>query len=496
MTSSELSLWQRIKRAPNLYSHQLIWVVLVHSLRGSLLIGGAMLIVSSTGTWRFFASSFTAHDMRRAAVWSQDNVSSNVVMVAIDDVGYDSFFGGQSPLQPDRLVRLARAVDEGATAAKAIVVDLDLSPAPGANATTLPTFFAGVRPGRWIVADPGNGDSPTAPAKLAWQDEVCKAGARFAHPFVPTQFGYAQGTHQFPGGLAQAALQPEFDCAAHHALAGTTDSAGNYRLKRVAAPLSAQYLNNGLVIPFQGDLEALKATLDALQPQFVVLGGTWGRQDVIGTPFGERFGLHQHAAAIDGALQRATLAPNVVQLAWAWMVLSVLSLVLSVCQKILNIAVEPWTSGYPGHRFLLQHLWPLLAVCISIACLLLVSEAGAILRARTGYLLPSATVAAVTLISLLLIWNWGRTPIARYDGAGLTWKMVVTNPIRADWVSMVNGWRQWRGKSATTPPASALLHPPLSSKRALAECMLAACALFAQTALPMLSLAYAISKPL
>ena len=467
----------QLSQASVKYGHQLLWVVLARTLRGSLLTGGALLVISATGSWQFFASSFAAHDLKRAAAHAPAEAATDVVMVAIDDTGFRDYFGGHSPLDKSRFMALARTIEQAVPQAEAIVVDLDLSPAPDEEGDTLPGFFSGLKPNRWIIARP---DTLPGTADEDWYEAMCQAGVRSAHPHVPTAFGYAAGTHQFTGSLSQAVGQPATDC---HAEAAPADRV------RIAAPLSASYLKEGVVLPFQGDLEMLRLTLASLQPRQVVLGGTWGREDIIGTPLGERFGMHLHAAAMEGQLRGARLAPFAVQLAWAWLVLSVISLAVGHVQHRLSSNVLPWADRHPGHRLLAHHLWPLAVTLGTITCLLLVSEAAAVLNARTGFWLPTSTVAAVTLSALIFAWNWGRTQVARYDSVTDTWYHAVVEPVVAELRSAAAAWHVCMG-------ASSMGELDMSRPRAAAEGVLALLSLVVQTAMPIVSLYFVLTRPI
>lgn len=142
--------------------------------------------------------------------------------------------------------------------------------------------------------------------------------------------------------------------------------------------------------------------------------------------------MHLHAAAMEGQLGGARLAPFAVQLAWAWLVLSMISLAIGHGQRRLRSGVLPWADRYPGHELLTYHLRPLAVTLGTIAFLLLVSEAAAVLNARTGFWLPTSTVAAVTLTALMFIWNWGRTQVTRHDSVTDTWYHAMVGPALAE----------------------------------------------------------------
>lgn len=73
-------------------------------MRGSLLLGGTMVLVSSSGAWMYLANSLTARDMQLVAAHKHAEINHDVVVVGIDDIGYEQFFGGRSPFEKKRLV--------------------------------------------------------------------------------------------------------------------------------------------------------------------------------------------------------------------------------------------------------------------------------------------------------------------------------------------------------------------------------------------------------
>ncbi len=478
---------------------QLLWHVLVSTLRGSLIFGGCMLLVSSTGTWKYLSSSFFAHDLQRVVAWEPaDRAQPRVVVVAINDAAYDGYFGGRSPLDRRRLLELLKALDVSAADATGIVVDLDLAPLPGQEQKELLDFFA-KKPGRWVLAEPVLRPTDDTPTRALWRDRVCRTGIRMGLPYLPTEFGYASGSHQYRGSLTDVALDPGFHCTR---LKDTVQNAmladGSMGLTRYSAPMSGAYIKQGWVVPFDGNLEPLKQTVAALQPQWVVLGGMWGTGDVLNSPLGERYGVQLHAAALDGQLQGEFQVAYIYQIMAAWLTLTVISLLLAFVHRALHAVVFPWLDTYPGHRFLMNNVWPVLFTVLVFLCLMGVSEILAVVHARWHGWVPTATIAGSVLGYLMFVWNWGLKAINSPGTIGTTLLHSTMIPLRADWSSAKSAFKlvffdQVAAPRSNGKKASA---PVMSRTRAAAECMLSVLSLLLQTVLPAASLYFALSKTL
>lgn len=476
----------RTRRLLHQLTGQLLREVLIRSLRGSLLIGGGLLTLSSTGLWQYVESSFNAHDVRRAAAWTPSTDTSTVVVLAIDDEGFERFFGGRSPLDRTKMIQLLETVHENAKLAESIALDIDLSPGAGEDPSALVNFLGTHGASRWVLVDPVLQAEDPQPERAAWRQCLCDTGVRFGHPYQPTEFGYGSPTHQFAGALPAVALDPTDNCARQ--LQRKQAPAG--ALRKVAAPVSPIGLKDGVVIPFSGDLGTVALALDSLQPRYVFIGGTWGKLDVFATPFQERYGVQMHAASAQGQMDRHRLAPHGVRLAVSWLVVALMSMAFTFAYQRLTLHVAPWASTLPGHQFIMKRAWPMALLGMTFASLLLVAEALAFLHAQTGYWIPSAHVAITVTGSMLFVWNWGLNDISTESSLKSAWTNVVIKPIQADRRSAAHAWQWLRAGSPAT------LTPPVSRPRAALELLCASSSLLVQTMLPMLSLAYAIGKPL
>lgn len=476
---------------------QILREVLIRTMRGSLLIGGAIMLLSSTGTWKYLASSFSAHDFGRAASVSAQDGLPSVAVVAISDQAYEQYFSGRSPLDRRKLLELLKVIDQAAPAAKGVLVDLDLAPAQGADQGYLLKYLA-EQPTRWILAEPVIQDDDNTPTRKAWRDSLCQAGVRLGLPYLPSEFGYVSSSHQFEGALSQVALDSSFNCARlAKLLDGEAVPGAETKLTRVSAPMSPTFVDRGVVLPFQGNLSELAAMIKAANPQWIVLGGTWGTGDVMNTPMGERYGAQLHAAALEGQLQGRRQAPYVAQLFSAWVSLAVIGVVLAAVYQLLATAVLPWADKYPGHQFLAQRIWPIAMALLVFGCVLLISEVLARVHARFGFWLPTATIAGVVFGSVLFVWNWGLNKIVSQKDAGSAWKSTVVMPMQTDWNAMRAAAGAVIRRGAVAPGAEdGKPGPGLTRARAALEFLLAGASLSAQTILPVVTFVAACNRTL
>ena len=454
-----------------------------------------MMLVASTGTWKYLASSFFAHDLQRAVAWEHtDMPQPRVVVVAISDAAFDGYFGGRSPLDRGRLLEVLKALDATAGAAKGIVIDLDLAPLAGREQKELFDLFT-KNPSRWILADPVLRPTDDTPTRAAWRSKLCQAGVRIGLPYLPTEFGYVSGSHQYRGSLTDVALDAGFDC---QRLKSTVQNAnqvdGTIGLSRYSAPMSGGYIKQGWVVPFDGNLESMQQTVAAMQPQWVVLGGMWGTGDVLNSPMGERYGVQLHAAALDGQLQGEFQVAYIYQIVAAWISLAIIIFPLTFLYRILNSWTSPWFETYPGHLFLMKRVWPVLFTAIVFSYLLAVSEVLAIVHARWNCWIPTATVAGSVLGYLMLVWNWGMNSMVTQVSVRTTLRNSALTPFSTDWSGAKAAYLQaWRGSNAVTQDSDA---PVMSRARCVVEGTLALLSLVVQTVLPLASLFFALSKTL
>ena len=459
---------------------QFLYEALIRTLRGSLFIGGAAVVLSSTGAWKYLLSTFSAHDFVQASRLSQVvGTVPSVATVLIDDAGYRDYFGERSPLDRQRLLRLMRTIDAAAPQARAIVVDLDLAPLPGHAQRALLDFLIAHR-ARWVVAATTLAAQPSTPGRARWRRALCQGGVRMGWPYIPYDFGYASTVFQFAGSLSQAAIHPRLNCdnLASTLVAGRTGLAA---LRRVSAPMAPGYLRNGFVLPFDGDLGQLRALLQASAPQWIVLGGSWGKSDLQSTPLGRRYGAQLHAAAIAGHVRGEHMAPLGLQILVTWLFLACVDVVIGLLYLGVERHIMSWSLLYAGHRFLVQRVWPLALVGVVVVSVLLASDASAELRVHTGYWIPSAVLAGGALVHLVFIWNWGWNKMVRYDSVRAAWRQVLVAPIRDDWQAARHALHVLRCGTG-----GAAAEADLSAPRAALELVAVASSLLIQTMFPLL----------
>ena len=439
------------------------------------------LLISNTGAWRFFTNSFLAHDLSRTAYWSKNELpTQKVVVVAIDDEGYQGYFFAKSPLDRKKMTELLKTISVSSPKAKRITLDIDVSPVPGQpeGQKLLDTYLL-QEPKRWVLPAVNSGTNGDISMLKSWRDQLCSKGVSFGLPYVPNEFGYPKLIHQYKYGLAETALTSNGHCA---------DPTNKF--SQTVMPLSPTVLNSGLIIPFNGDLRALAEILSSVEPDWVVVGGAWGSTDVFATPFGDRFGVQVHAAALSGVLEQQRVAPFWLQLIAAWVFVGLLSVLLSSTTQVFDRWFKPLADQMTGHQFFLKTIHPLLFVLTAFVLLYLISESFSFMHARTGYWLPSAYVASVGVGTVLFTWNMGRIPTVKHENYRVAWQKVVSTPIKQDIHSLRTsikvlflGPRQdaW-GLPEGIAPASRL--------RALTEGLLSLGSLLFQVVLPLLVTVY------
>lgn len=470
------------------YLGQLAGEVFIDTLRGSLLVAGAMFLISSTGMWQYLASSLAAHDLTRGAEHAAAP-STGVVMVTVDDRAFETHFGGQSPLDRTRLKEMLAAVDRGAPPQATLIVDLDMSPVAGKTADPLSALWREARTGRWIIADPVLEDPDPSEARNRWREEVCAAGISLGLPYIPFEFGYASSTHQFAGSLADVAARQQPPCETwRQTLASAQRIDGVLQLQKIPMPLQGAGLRDPLNIPYDGDPDALASALSQLRPGIVVVGGTWGRSDVFNTPFGERYGVALHAAAIQGRMEKVRLAPHLVQIVVGWLLLGLLSFGLGLLRGSLMTWCSPWSTLGPGHRFFMQRLWPLCAAGLVLVYLLMCSEALAVIRGQTGLWIPTTSVAFMVLASMVFVWNWGLNTMTLHGDIRTAWQAVFVVPFMTDFRGLLAAGRRIAGRGGQLAE--------MSTARAALELFWCSLSLSAQTIFPVMTMYFAITKPL
>ncbi len=456
--------------------------LLLHTLRGPMMLIAMLPLVASTGTWQYLASSWSAYDVTRAAALTPDTTRlPNVAVVAIDDAGYQGYFGARSPIDRDRAAALLAVVDRHAPDAKRIVLDLDLSPVPGqaAGQHTLDQLFL-ANPQRWVLAAVDAGTPEDIANLRQWRQSLCAQGLSFGLPYIPNEFGYPKLTHQYVGGLADAALAAPGTCA---------DPAVPFVQKLM--PMSPHVLASGLTIPFNGDLEALGQVLDMVRPEWIVVGGAWGQTDIFGSPFGDRFGVNVHLAALAGGLTDEREASHFVAVCVALLFVTLCSVVLRYTSILFAEVLAAPTPHMVGHRYFLTSIQPIVFVFVVLALIAAMAQLAAVLRAHAGYWVPTSYSATMVLAYLLLKWNWGQVAVDAHLSLRHVWHEVVSHPIQMELKSLAASYavlRLGNDRIAWGVNAGEL---GIGRVRAAAEGALALLGLLMQTLFPVGSLLYA-----
>jgi CHASE2 domain-containing sensor protein len=474
-----------------LFSHLFVQVA-IRSLRSSALTTGAVLLLSSLGAWQYLGSSLQAMDVRYAAAISGEiPADQHVLVVAIDDQSFQSFFNATSPLRQDALAQLLQTIAHNTPHARKLAVDLDLAPELStATAAALEAVLT-QEPQRWVLAAaPGSTAADNAQRAL-WRQRLCAKGVSFGVPLVPTDFGYVRMSHQYQASLSDVASSEAASASASGGGgSGGACTAPEHALRVQPAPLSPATLQQATTLAFDGNLDHLAMSLRALDPQWVVIGGTWGNDDVFLSPFGMRFGVQIHAAALAGRLAGLHQVRYGYQLVVAWAFVTLMSLLLSSTSRHVRQWVQAVGQPLPGHQFFETRLLPILLM----ACVLCLSAVvGCLLGlgyGLSGVWIPSSTVGSVTMIAVMLVWNWGKTDFYDYKNLRDASNMAVVNPLVADWNSMRQTLQSLFGAQRPSGLEA------VSTSRQAFEGVMAFLSILLQNVLPLVSVLYALATPL
>jgi CHASE2 domain-containing sensor protein len=452
----------------------------IRSMRTSLLTSGAVLMMSSLGAWQYLGSSFLAMDVHYAAsVPVAVPADQQVLVIAIDDSAYQRYFKGQSPLPQERVAKFLETVSSNAIHAQKIVVDLDL--APPLN-TTVENSLEDVlqhRSQRWVLAS-ALGATPADSAQRAlWRGRRCTQGTSFGSPNVATDFGYVNTTHQYRRSMSDVAFENQVNC-----------TPPELALQLQAAPISPHVLKSGAVLPFSGDINLLAESLRALDPKWIVIGGTWGKDDIFSTPFGDRYGVQVHAAALAGRLAGLHQVPNWIQMLTAWLLVTGVSIILSRISRLLVGWSYTPNAEMPGHRFFRTSLIPIILV---FSVLLMLALIGWVLGhgyGLTGIWIPSSSAALVTFIVVMLIWNWGKADLPEGRAINPPETRSLTELAIADLESAFASF------SALIGRCSDPVCPTMSRARLAFEGVMSLVSFTLQNVLPIIAVLYIFFKPL
>lgn len=458
-----------------------------HALRGSVLFAAFLLLLTSTGSWKYFGSTVTAHEMQRSAAWAPiRDVGDVPVFVAIDDYAYENFFHAESPVSRDSMLALLKTVSEHTRPSTRVVIDIDVSPVPGqAEGQRRLEGFLLQAPGKWVLPAVQSGDARLAATLAKWRNGLCASGIDFGLPYIPNEFGYPKLTHQYQHSLADAATGR-----------GACADPAAARMQK-AMPLQASYLKSGLIIPFSGDLVLLAALLDSIGPTSVVLGGAWGQTDVFATPFGDRYGAQVHAAALAGSRTRERLAPSWLEVLVSWTFVSLISTILFYLSQFLSRHTDTAPASMVGHAFFSMRLKPILMFIIVSGSFLLLVELLAVLHAFSGLWINTTKLGGYMAVWFVISSNLGRSAVAPVKNWKTAFRGQILSPLRADLGSVLKSAQVVFNRSSAWPStgwtdAGAAIN--VSRPRAAFEGSCALVSLLMQSAVPVASLAYIFYK--
>lgn len=463
----------------NLFLGIFSWSV-IRAFRASILSSVLLMILASSGGWKYVTSTVTAHELVRSAAWTRSvDADSMPLVIEIDDVGYAQFFSAKSPVSRERMLALLSTIATHTDPKTRVTIDLDLSPVPGQSAeqTALQNFLF-TNPQKWILPSVRGGSPEVAASLRQWRTMMCGRGIDFGLPYIPNEFGYPRMTHQYRDSLSAVSVR--------HGTCADPDAP----LIQKPMPLQPLYLKSGMVVPFSGDLDALAGILDLVKPKSIVLGGAWGQTDMFATPFGERFGVQIHAAALAGAINGDVLAPFWLELVLSWVFISFVTTCMYYASRFINKQAANVADNMVGHVFFVERLKPLALIVLAFVELYLLMEILSMLHAATGFWISTAKISGTLVVCLLVPWNMGRAEPTKYRSLGKAMKDEVVLPIQHDLKSLGQTARIISGKSRRWVYPHGDL--PMSKGRAFFEGACALVSLLFQTVFPVISLAFII----
>lgn len=460
------------------------------ALRGSFLFAAVMFLLSSSSPWKYLASVVTAHEMTRAAAWSSNAALKHLPLtIEVDDAGYAKWFDARSPVSRERMRALLGAIAAHTRPTTKVIIDIDVSPIRGKDVQQheLDQFLQ-QSPNRWVLPATRTGD-PSQVAELAsWRSGLCKAGIAFGLPYIPTEFGSPSLTHQYRNSLGTSS-GPRASCVDPE-----------LHFTQTPTPMLPIALKESYVLVFNGDLKALTASLDKLDPQSIVLGGTWGDGDVFTTPFGQRRGVQLHAATLAGIAIGEHLAPAMVEMILSWSFASMVSIVLFKFASGIGRKMAQPFSKMPGHSFFITRVQPVFAIVIVLTLIVCLLEATAIVHALTGFWIDTARIGCYTFVYLLVNWNLGRTAPLMLNNWGTVFRELILMPLKKDvqsirqTISLIVGrnddWDATESSFESAPVAKVTV----SKSRAIFEGLCAVVSLLMQTVLPVVSFSYILYR--
>jgi hypothetical protein len=303
------------------FCRQLTRELLRRAAYGSLIGAALVWLLVTSSAWQAAGAAFSHADAAAAvAVGSivdrgvRTRSVPAVVVVAIDDEVYRTRFDSKSPLDRSVLLEVAREILASTPKGTRLAVDLDVSPLVTGQRPPLTRDLDELdrlwleHRDRVVLTRPLG---PLHPATQEWIRTIEQGGCgvEFARAEVPEVFGLVDVGHDLAGSLASRAAAPRRSrCVDVSRSSDQMGSQSQSRLVRTA--LDPVLLAQPLTLPAQPGLGPL---LRELQPAVVVLGGTWGTGDVFRTPFGERHGVHVHAAMAAGHLDGRMTVPPLLQ---------------------------------------------------------------------------------------------------------------------------------------------------------------------------------------
>jgi hypothetical protein len=310
-----------------------------------------------------------------------------------------------------------------------------------------------------------------AEKRAAWRKKLCDAGVAFASASLATHFGHVNLRQQYAESLAFVATSDKHQCV--------DPRVETHLVTQPVAPLT---LRDGPMIPFNGNLEELKQLIEAIDPQWVVIGGSWGKDDKFLTPFGDRFGVQVHAANLASIAEKLRRANPTIVVLVAWFFVGVLETLVYALNRFASNKGQAPLPDMGGHFFFNNRVRPISILAIVGIALLGIQLLIGHVYGLAGLWIGSSTVVSVCLLVVMINWNWGKGELPHYQTGRQAWSEIFWKPIKRDLDSITHALRALVKLNANDGWNN------LSKARLTFEILMTVCSLAAQTLLPIYGL--------
>lgn len=469
-------------------THQLLQAFateIMVKLRGTLVIVVLLFALFSSGPWRAVDAVFADVDLAAAQWWQSLGTRRDAVqVVAISDGDYEGLFRATSPLNRQVIAELLRDIAK-VPGFERVLVDLDLSPSPGAAHQEALDRVLIAYGARFVLPLPLSVglSAEGAIRQQAWLLRMCEAGVRFGRSDIAQYYGRPSPGWDVPGSLSDVTRTPAASGPCVPVVADPD--------QRRPAGLSPSALAEPLTLTL-ADLGSQRTELLAASAaRYIVVGGTWGEDDRFETPFGVRYGVHLHAARLQGHLEGRATVSEWMQIIVAIVYSAFVTTVLRAVARAMDRSTGPSEDAVPrfrmaGHEFWRDRFRPLVLLVLAASMALAGTCVLAALHGLEGIWFSSLKV--VGMGGVVQLFDWPRLSERPRTNA---WRTLLWVPVTRDWCALKAALRVLLGRSAAgvNPRcrrlvSAAIAHGRSPRRTALVDGAGAALSLVGQTLFP------------